>query len=867
VFVGYGSVTRTVVARPRVDVLLRACVRERRLTVVHAPLGSGKSVAIAGLAGDGQTARLELRPWHRGAFVEGIVDAVRIVRETFGRRTLAALETGAPAEALGELFAADLRLSGEPILITVDNADLLDADTAFATFMDSVLPALPDHARLLVSGRSLGFSPATALARGEAALVDAASLAFTPEEIRALAEAWAVDAGTKRLEEIARESEGWATGVALALESPQMLAPASDGDLARSYLREALVDRLAPPERAFLEAASVYDTLDARVARYDAEIADFEGSLRALQRAGAPMVRTGGTTYRMHALLRSIARERVRERGGEAAAHLRAAKAYSEFGNLAAALFHVARSGDARAIDGFLRAHADTLVRTVHAPALANVLAELDEGSEDIRAYAAALLAKSTGDDRTGALFERARDAAERSGDRRLIFSARAQLVERSLGRLQAVDEGDIAELEARAQSLDVTAHVRAAMYRGWERAVRHDFAGALQALEPLGGLDDLEARFNVSVLYAYAQVASGEIERGLSELDELVRSFEDDERIVLQTLSLIWLSRLSLLAGKTTLAGDAARAALPLVDSLNIRSEEAALLVACAEIATHEGEVGEAVRFAERARAVAGHAWYAADVERTRAFADIALARAAFLGHDNAIARDLALRAAQSNGSPALRALAAAEASVYATLAGDAAGALLGTARDAIAAATPVDGADAVFLATAADVTAFVAAAERIELAPIPAVDTAFSRLIERRRGLVTLEHAGIALANVRTGQGTQTAFDVAIERIGADGPRFEARLARAYATPFARPAPALQPSAPAFDLTAREHEILGLLVEGLSNKEIAERLVLSPRTAETHVERVLGKLEVPSRSRAIAKALRLGIVSLTEA
>jgi DNA-binding CsgD family transcriptional regulator len=46
--------------------------------------------------------------------------------------------------------------------------------------------------------------------------------------------------------------------------------------------------------------------------------------------------------------------------------------------------------------------------------------------------------------------------------------------------------------------------------------------------------------------------------------------------------------------------------------------------------------------------------------------------------------------------------------------------------------------------------------------------------------------------------------------------------------------------------------------------HKEIAQRLILSPRTIETHVERVLEKLEVGSRSRAIAKAIRLGFVSL---
>ena len=67
--------------------------------------------------------------------------------------------------------------------------------------------------------------------------------------------------------------------------------------------------------------------------------------------------------------------------------------------------------------------------------------------------------------------------------------------------------------------------------------------------------------------------------------------------------------------------------------------------------------------------------------------------------------------------------------------------------------------------------------------------------------------------------------------------------------------------------DLTPREREILARLVDGLTNKEIAQRLMLGPRTVETHVERVLGKLQVGSRSRAIAMALRLRIVELEPA
>jgi DNA-binding NarL/FixJ family response regulator/predicted negative regulator of RcsB-dependent stress response len=57
---------------------------------------------------------------------------------------------------------------------------------------------------------------------------------------------------------------------------------------------------------------------------------------------------------------------------------------------------------------------------------------------------------------------------------------------------------------------------------------------------------------------------------------------------------------------------------------------------------------------------------------------------------------------------------------------------------------------------------------------------------------------------------------------------------------------------------LTAREREVLALLTAGLTNAAIAERLVISPRTAEHHVGRVIAKLGVASRAEAVAVALR---------
>jgi NarL family two-component system response regulator LiaR len=67
-----------------------------------------------------------------------------------------------------------------------------------------------------------------------------------------------------------------------------------------------------------------------------------------------------------------------------------------------------------------------------------------------------------------------------------------------------------------------------------------------------------------------------------------------------------------------------------------------------------------------------------------------------------------------------------------------------------------------------------------------------------------------------------------------------------------------------PSFDLTEREREVLNLVVQGHSNQQIADALVISVATVKAHISSILSKLQVSSRAEAIAYAIKHKIVTL---
>ena len=108
--------------------------------------------------------------------------------------------------------------------------------------------------------------------------------------------------------------------------------------------------------------------------------------------------------------------------------------------------------------------------------------------------------------------------------------------------------------------------------------------------------------------------------------------------------------------------------------------------------------------------------------------------------------------------------------------------------------------------------------------------------------------------------------AFDVVY--VGAsDSDAHDAEVVVTARTPVAAVLPLRNAAQAVVDhvvLSTREREILGLLADGLGNKQIAARLGISANTVKTHLELLFDKLDVSSRAEAVAAGVRRGLLLL---
>ncbi|WP_017581622.1 helix-turn-helix transcriptional regulator [Nocardiopsis valliformis] len=177
----------------------------------------------------------------------------------------------------------------------------------------------------------------------------------------------------------------------------------------------------------------------------------------------------------------------------------------------------------------------------------------------------------------------------------------------------------------------------------------------------------------------------------------------------------------------------------------------------------------------------------------------------------------------------------------------------------------TPVTG--LVHPAHAASVTALLAEGEGTAPAELAELWAAAVRAWERTPMRLHLARAQLREAEARVAAGergaavllTRQVYETATECGAAPLARAAEDLARRLGTGLSEES--VPPPAPA-GLTGRETEVLRLLASGATNADIAAELFISPKTASVHVSNILGKLDVPNRATAGARARELGLV-----
>jgi len=859
--------SEALVPRPQLVSSLLTSLERSRLTALVAPAGYGKtSLLTLALEPDSHNAWYTAQLWHAGEFAEPLVRAVRGRRPGFGRLTLAlaaqhprrsGAASAASAQRLGATFAEELGHVAEPIRLIFDDVHLLEGDAGFGEFVTGLMRTLPAGVSIVLCGRTLPSLPlAEWIAQGRAELLGAEHLRFDDEDVAQLASRRGRELSSRQVSELREAFEGWAAGIALSL-SGSLTLPSREGS--RSATTALLIDAnlaaLDDDMVAFLERTAVFETLHAPVLERDSALADVRRYLREYERRGVMLsVVKPSEIFRVHPLLREALVERVRARDGTPAIernHRWAGELLEAAGGAdLAALFHFERSRDDPRLARFIQEHAYALFIAGLGERAGRIVHELRErGLEAPALYGLVegMLLRQRGEPGAGERLGAALTSARGAGDSETEMTVRSVLTEERLTRREHLPEGDLEELMRLARSRGGTNELVAYTLAGWSQVLAGDFLGARQsahaAFARAGG--DLVSRARIAILDAYAATALGLFEEADALMAEMLHALEPSDHVVLMANTLVWYARLALLWGDIGAAKDYAAKGRELGRRLELPAELAGVELALAEVFSHEGALTECENAAAAARSYGDAAWYSADRERADALAELYRARAQFCNAGAATALSTARSALSGAGVPAAqRVVILAEAAAYAKIASDGDWEKLAAAAEvALAEAGAGDALDALAIAGAAGIlhrlragSAFAAA----QGSPIPAAVTATYGALLARRGDLALNGA----AEARSGS------------------RFAALLFEALTPARARSEVHANGEPVGSKLTRREVEILELLAEGLTNKEIAQRFSVSPRTVDTHVERVLSKLNATTRTRAVAAAIRAGIV-----
>ncbi len=364
-----------------------------RLTIVSAPAGYGKTSALVDFVQHTPIPvcwyTADERDRDLGVFVEYIIGAVRERFPGFGERTLIALEAAPgelfqnPAPVVGELVNELVEI-GSPLVLVVDNYEVLDGAAGIRAFLHRLLDLIPPNVHLMLGSRVLPDVPITQLvAKRQLVGLTVKDLRFEPEEIRELLQLLRIEVSEAQAEAIAENSEGWITGVLLLADLLRETARTALTGAERAtaeayeYLAREVLSRQPPDIQDFLQVSAVLREMSVRLCRDVLDLGASQALLAEVERRNLFITRFGegaGATYQYHNLFRDFLHERLHQYDPDryTELHRRAAGHFEQEGDVEEAVYHYLTAGmypqatavmERVAMEWFVRGRVEALVR------------------------------------------------------------------------------------------------------------------------------------------------------------------------------------------------------------------------------------------------------------------------------------------------------------------------------------------------------------------------------------------------------------------------------------------------------------------------------------------------------------------------
>lgn len=887
--------------------------------------GKSAAAAVALSESRTPIAWYQCEAWHVGDFFSPLVDVIReatgdpdagrLIISISRQRPDKDERIGAWAQRIGAELARELSNRG-PIIVVFDDIQLLLGDPALSEFIIGALRADRGDSHFWLIGRAIpDVDVAGWLAQDKAAVFSTEDLVFAPTDAAELARKHgeALDDNSAAL--LCDACEGWPAGIALSLTSGARPTPSRDGRLTAvaAYLLEQNINRLPEQLVSFLEQTCALESLPVHELELAGHIAAATALLKDLEKRGVMVDSVvSGSVYRVHPLLRDALAKRLEaNKGANALAERRiwAGDFLLLIGQVVAALHQYALARAAEPVARVLRTHGESLIAAGRRALVASLVAELrrsDPAHAALCGLLDGIIARQRGDARASALFEGALKSATSAHDRALTLRLRQLILQDELSTHASADNKAISKLLIDTQGFGGAIEAFSLILAGWTRVIRFDFGGARElserAMQVLGPTADLRQQVDAAMLLAYARTGLGDF-AGAEELaGSTLRALETSDHGVVRSYFSAWAARMALLRGDIAAAADYSAAAVQLGVHFDLPTELASAYACLAEAALNAGDIDRCADAVDAVRRLADRAWYGVDRERLASATAVLDNRVTFLRGDLAAALTRAYEYRRSGMTPVQRASLCADAAVYSCIADTVDSSPVLEADRAISAATIVDGADASALALAHAELSLVRGLRLMDRMTETAVDNPFGAMLAGRQDLGALAEIAdilraIAASSERDAVDALTVLPDPLSRLCARGSRFEAIIVLAMLVSLARRRPSIaaelrsdgfskirarfstslgalcefdtiahvqRPQAKTVEthgLTPREIDVARLLAEGMTNREMADNLTLSVRTVETHVDRILGKLGVSSRTRAASTIARLGL------